>query len=158
MSTYIHYEILLFLQSVCMGTLLFLGYAALRAVRAVFPHKGAVVAAQDLLYWLAAGLLVFVRIYKTNQGILRSFWFLGLALGAVICQKTAGPLFVKLLTMLLFFPAKFVKKLINRLLFLGRSGKLYVYKSVKSRNQCGKKKISRTERGRQVEKKQNKKK
>lgn len=157
MSTYIHYEILLFLQSACMGALLFLGYAFLTALRAVFPHKGAVVAAEDILYWLCVGMTVFARIYKTNQGILRSFLFLGILLGAWICHKTVGSLFVKFWTMTLSFPVNLVKKTIKRLLFIGKSCKLYVYNSAKHRNKRGKNKISRTKRGRQVEKKQKKK-
>lgn len=49
----------------------------------------------DLLYWVCAGLLVFAGIYRINQGILRSFLFLGIISGAFLTYLTIKPLFEK---------------------------------------------------------------
>ena len=46
----------------------------------------------DLLYWACAGLLVFAGIYRINQGILRSFLFLGIISGAFLTYLTIKPL------------------------------------------------------------------
>ena len=46
----------------------------------------------DLLYWVCAGLLVFAGIYRINQGILRSFLFLGIISGAFLTYLTIKPL------------------------------------------------------------------
>ena len=50
----------------------------------------------DLLYWACAGLLVFAGIYRINQGILRSFLFLGIISGAFLTYLTIKPLFEKI--------------------------------------------------------------
>ena len=50
----------------------------------------------DLLYWVCAGLLVFAGIYRINQGILRSFLFLGIISGAFLTYLTIKPLFEKI--------------------------------------------------------------
>lgn len=152
MSSYIHNEMILFLQSAALGALLLLCYDLLVAVRSVIPHNPAAVAIEDLSYWLGTGLFVFVRVYQTNQGILRSFLFLGVLLGVILCNATIGPLFVKIWTKILTFPVLFVKISIKRLIFLGRRCKIFVYKSANHWKGCRKDRGLRTKRGKQVEK------
>lgn len=65
----------------------------------------------DLLYWVCAGLLVFAGIYRINQGILRSFLFLGIISGAFLTYLTIKPLFEKICYIILEVPVRFVKKL-----------------------------------------------
>lgn len=152
MSSYIHNEMILFLQSAALGALLLLCYDLLAAVRNVIPHHPAFVALEDLLYWLGTGIFVFVRVYQTNQGILRSFLFLGVLLGVILCHATVGPIFVKIWTKTLAFPVLIVKISIKRLLFLCRRCKIFVYKSANRWKRCGKVRGLRTKRGKQVEK------
>lgn len=64
----------------------------------------------DLLYWACAGLLVFAGIYRINQGILRSFLFLGIISGAFLTYLTIKPLFEKICYIILEVPVRFVKK------------------------------------------------
>ena len=65
----------------------------------------------DLLYWACAGLLVFAGIYRINQGILRSFLFLGIISGAFLTYLTIKPLFEKICYIILEVPVRFVKKI-----------------------------------------------
>lgn len=130
MSSYIHYEMLLFLQSVLTGAALLLCYDFLRAVREVIPHSMTAVAAEDLIYWLCCALTVFAGIYRTNQGALRFFLFLGGALGVLVCSLTVSAFFEKICARMLGFPAVLVKKMIKGLLFLAGRCKIFVYKCV----------------------------
>ena len=69
----------------------------------------------DLLYWVCAGLLVFAGIYRINQGILRSFLFLGIISGAFLTYLTIKPLFEKICYIILEVPVRFVKKTSKKL-------------------------------------------
>ena len=87
----------------------------------------------DLLYWVCAGLLVFAGIYRINQGILRSFLFLGIISGAFLTYLTIKPLFEKICYIILEVPVRFVKKIskkyINWLLFFCKRCKILVKQS-----------------------------
>ena len=87
----------------------------------------------DLLYWVCAGLLVFAGIYRINQGILRSFLFLGIISGAFLTYLTIKPLFEKICYIILEVPVRFVKKTskkyINWLLFFCKRCKILVKQS-----------------------------
>lgn len=156
MSSYIHYEIFLFLISVGLGAGLMLCYVFLRVLRRVFPHHGAAVAAEDLIYWCAAGFAAFAVVYRSNQGILRNFLFAGIFLGAWICRITVGPVFEKIGTTILGIPVFFAKKFINRLLFGVKRGKISVYQFVKRKKRGKKPLVPRSRKssrkGRKLEK------
>lgn len=123
-----HFETVLFFQALGLGALLILGYDLFVALRRVIPHHPAAVACEDLGFWLMAALVVFAEVYRTNQGILRSFLFLGMILGAILCGNTVSPLFVKAAEAILGIPVVFVKFSTNRLLFLVKRCKIYGYK------------------------------
>ena len=62
-----------------MGQCLFLGaelmffYDILRILRIVIPHSIAVISIEDVLYWIIAGILMFMLLYKEDAGNIR--WF-----------------------------------------------------------------------------------
>lgn len=136
MSSYIHHEMLLFLQAVVTGAVLLLCYDLLRAFRRAFSHSAFWVAAEDLIFWAAGGLAVFSSVYRSNQGSLRFFLFLGIFLGALLCAQTISAFFVKVCTRILEIPAVLLKKLIKWLLFPIRRCKIFVYKCVKKERQA----------------------
>ena len=133
MSTYIHNEVWLFAQALAGGAVLTLCYSLVQEVRRLIFHSPAAVGISDLLYWVTAGLLVFVRIYQINQGILRNFLFLGIIAGAFLTYLTIKPVFEKICYILLEVPVRFVKKIskkyINRLLFFCKRCKILVRQS-----------------------------
>ena len=133
MSTYIHNEIWLFLQSMLGGAGLVICYSLIGVIKRLLLENPAVGGIPDILYWLAAGLLVFARIYQINQGILRNFLFLGIAAGAFLTYLTIKPLFEKICYIILEVPVRFVKKTskkyINWLLFFCKRCKILVRQS-----------------------------
>lgn len=130
MSSYIHHEMLLFLQAVITGAVLLLCYDFLRALRRVIPHTAFFVAAEDLIFWLCSGFLFFSSVYRSNQGTLRFFLFLGIFLGGLLWALTISTFFVKLCTRILEVPAVLLKILIKWLLFPVRRCKISMCKFV----------------------------
>ena len=128
MSSYIDHEIFLFFQSVVTGAVLLLIYDVIRALRKVFSHNGVIVAAEDLIYWVCSGLLVFAGIYRTNHGSLRFFLFGGAALGVWLASITISRFFVKIWAWILGLSVIFSKFLIKWLLFPIRRCKIFMYK------------------------------
>ena len=133
MSTYIQYEIWLFLQSFVLGAGLLLFYRLIRVIRRLFSRSSAYSGLFDILYWLVLTMLVFARIYQTNQGILRNFLFFGLLSGAFFTYLTLASAFelicYKILEIPVRFMKKFSKKLSNRLLFWGKRCKILARQS-----------------------------
>lgn len=146
-----HFEMMLFLQSVGIGAALILVYDLFLAIRKVLPHHPAAVACEDLFFWLMTALVVFSGVYRANQGILRSFLFLGMVLGAILCGSTISPLFVKGSAVILGIPVVFAKFSINRLLFLVKRCKIYGYKFAYFADRKKKARVLRVKRSKQVE-------
>ena len=142
MSTFIHHELLLLVQTIAAGAVLLLCYDLLIAIRNVFVHSDKAAGAEDLLYWLCCAFFVFSEIYRSNEGILRFFMVLGFLsgayicnrvlgflLGAYACHKTIGDIFVKCCTKILEIPVIIIKFLIKWLLFPVKRCKLLWYKA-----------------------------
>lgn len=133
MSIYIHNEIWLFLQSMLGGACLVICYSLIGVIKRLLLENPAAGGIPDILYWLAAGLLVFARIYQINQGILRNFLFLGIAAGAFLTYLTIKPILDKICYIILEIPVRFIKKIskkyIKRLLFWGKRCKILVRQS-----------------------------
>lgn len=152
MSTYIHWELMLFLRAAFLGALLLSGYDVLRILRQVFPHPRWMVAFEDFIYWVSLGFFVFAKIYHLNQGSIRSFFILGLLLGAWMCHRMVSSFFVKTGTRILMLPGFFLKKMIKRLLFPVRRGKIFLYRIRNKTGSGRKKKISQIQKGKHIEK------
>lgn len=121
------YETALFLQSALLGAVLLLCYDMLRIFRRVWRHSSAAVAAEDLLFWVLTGLLVFAVIYRNNQGSIRAFLFLGIFLGMWLYHVAISTFFVSFFVKVLEIPMKLVKKIRKVLLFWVKRGNIYVY-------------------------------
>lgn len=108
-------------------------YSLIGVIKRLLLENPAAGGIPDILYWLAAGLLVFARIYQINQGILRNFLFLGIATGAFLTYLTIKPILDKICYIILEIPVRFIKKIskkyIKRLLFLGKRCKILVRQS-----------------------------
>lgn len=139
-------EVLLFFQAACVGGALLLCYDILTVLRKVVPHCKWVAAAEDILFWIFAGFILFAGIYRGNEGKLRNFLFLGSFLGFCFCRATISPAFVSILIKILEFPAFLMKKTVKRLLFPVKRCKIFLKNNTLSK------------RLKQIEKKQEKKK
>lgn len=131
MSTYIHHEIFLLIQSVFTGAILFFCYDLFKALRKVFPHCTWAVSMEDVFYWILCAFFIFAGVYRRNQGILRFFIICGILTGAGICRLTIGDIPEKIMICIFKIPAAVLKKITKWLLFPVRRCKLSLYKHIK---------------------------
>lgn len=130
MSTFIHHELFLLIQTAATGAVLLLCYDLLKALRIVFSHSAKMISMQDFLYWMCSAFLVFAQIYRMNEGSLRFFMLIGYLTGAWLCHRTISPFFVRSCAKIMGFPVIILNFLIKWLLFPVRRCKLFVYQYV----------------------------
>ena len=76
-------ELMIFVAALLAGAVLKTAYTALGCLREVIPHGRIAVEAEDLLYWIAASIFLFVQIYYTSNGSIRWYFLLGVVLGVL---------------------------------------------------------------------------
>lgn len=78
------------MTAILTGAVLVLVYEMLRWIRTLIPHRHWVVQAEDLIFWIAAAIFVFVQMFRTNYGSVRWYFVCGGAAGAVLTGKIIG--------------------------------------------------------------------
>ena len=92
MSAYVTRELILLACSIWQGAVLGFWYDLIKTARKLIRHSHAAVSAEDLCYWIAAALYLFVRIYGENSGILRGYLFGGILGGAALYHASCWTL------------------------------------------------------------------
>lgn len=110
-------ETVFFLYSMFYGAAFFCVYDILRCIRRVFVHNIFWIAAEDLAFWMAAGILLFLMVFDKNSGILRSCFFLGILSGVLLWYFLFDRLVLKGITWILSSIKKIVQKICQ---FLGK--------------------------------------
>ncbi len=82
-------EILVFIQAILAGNLVCLVYCALRVFRRIIKHNLFFVSVEDVLFWIWAGVYLFVQIFKTSDGIIRWYFVIGVLLGGIFTSYFA---------------------------------------------------------------------
>lgn len=113
MSSYIRFEILLFFRSLEAGMVMVMVYRTLSLFEKLLFRSRRWKNTVDLIYWLTAGILLFVAVYQSNYGRLRLFMLAGVGFGGIF--------------------ANFV---LNRLLFLVKRCNILWYRHTKRRLWC----------------------
>ncbi len=90
-----------FLYSVLYGAEVLIVYDLIRSIRHTWRHGKVLIAAGDLLFWIATGIFLFTRVYLWNYGILRWYFFVGLFLGILLYAVTISPWVVKIVSFFL---------------------------------------------------------
>ena len=83
-------ELTFFGLAVLRGIEIFILYDGIRILRRILPHGVWSVAAEDLLYWIATALLIFQLIYRENDGIVRGYALVGVAVGMFFYHQTVS--------------------------------------------------------------------
>lgn len=117
-------EAVFFLYSMLYGAAFFCAYDILRCIRRVFIHNVFWIAAEDLAFWMAAGILLFLMVFEKNSGIYRSCFFLGISTGLLLWYLLFDRLVLKAVTWMLTMLRRGVRKILYILgkpaSFLGR--------------------------------------
>lgn len=77
----IEQEVRFLLYSFFTGIFLLVLYDGLRIIRRIFPHGKCATFWGDFFFWLFGGLVVFLMCYEVNDGIIRGFSLMGIAVG-----------------------------------------------------------------------------
>lgn len=83
-SEAIGHEALFFGTSIFIGAALLLLYDFLRIFRRIVPHGGLWIGVEDILYWIIYTGVVFVMLYRENEGMVRGFAIGGLMFGMLL--------------------------------------------------------------------------
>lgn len=77
-------ETRIFLDAVLAGIFVVSVYLSLRVVRRLVKHSLWVLNFEDMVYWIAMSIYLFVQIYYTSDGMLRWYFALGVVCGALL--------------------------------------------------------------------------
>ena len=72
-----------------------------RILRRTIKTGNIVTYIQDILFWILTGILVLYNIWYFNNGEIRIYMFLGIIIGTLIYMSTLSSIFVKLFTKIL---------------------------------------------------------
>ncbi len=95
MSPDILMEARLLLLSLLTGVGLMAFYDGLRVFRILIPHGWIWIGAEDLLYWIFAGLAVFYLLYRENSGIIRWYVVGSVFLAMVVYDRCVSVFLLK---------------------------------------------------------------
>jgi len=150
MTVFVISQAYIFLCTVVGGMVIALIYDIFRIKRRAFKTGNLLTYVEDLLFWVIVAVIMFITVYYSNEGELRSYLFLGIVLGvilyALILSKPimnsslfiiniAGKIFKSTLA-IIFYPArissKYVGKLVHSIRVAGRNRlfKVAVWKKV----------------------------
>lgn len=86
MSQIIQEQLVFLVTAMCAGMFLMCGYDVLRLWRWLVPHNAIWLWLEDILYWSAMSLPVFVMFYRRIDGVLRWYGMVGLFVGGVLYE------------------------------------------------------------------------
>ena len=96
------------------GMVLSVVYDVIRIFRRVIiHHKVPVLVAEDILFWMASGFVIFHVTFMVNNGIIRSFSIVGFIIGSAMYQYTVSYYLVKYISRIIIFVIKPLKKLVK---------------------------------------------
>ena len=135
LSQSIYHEIQFLLHSFLLGAVITFVYDNIRVLRRVIRHNVFFVSLEDLVFWIAVAISIFLLHHRENNGIFRWFSILGALVGMLLYRKLFSSLYVKNTTIVLgkllhilylffatiLFPVYFVeKKILQFVKMLGR--------------------------------------
>lgn len=80
-SETINQEVIFLGCAILSGAILFLLYDVFRIFRRLFAHGNILIAVEDFIYWMICTGVVFLLLYRENDGMVRGVAFGGILLG-----------------------------------------------------------------------------
>ena len=93
------------------GALVTFVYDLLRIFRRIIPHGNVWIGIEDFFFWIWTSFWIFSVLYRENDGSLRLYTILTMALGMIIYHRFVGEPIVKVIGNLL---KKFRKRIIMK--------------------------------------------
>lgn len=106
------------------GALITVVYDVLRIFRRTIAHGNVWIGIEDFFFWVFTSFWIFSVLYRENDGNLRLYTMIAMALGMIVYHQTLSEPLVKLfgrifrkLFLILLLPVRFLKK---RVRFFGK--------------------------------------
>ena len=109
MEVFIRNQASVLLDALFIGMIIMAFYDVFRLFRRIVRHSRFIRDLEDLIFWIIAGFIVFSLVYSRNNGNIRWFIIVGVALGMYLYYVSFGRFVVK-------YTAKYINKLINMVL------------------------------------------
>ena len=87
-----------FLAYIISGVLISVFFDIFRVLRKSFKTSDLVTYIEDIIFWLATGMFLLYVIFKFNNGEIRAYIFLGIALGVTLYILLFSKYFIKINT------------------------------------------------------------
>lgn len=81
-------ELSFLLHSFLLGIGMIIFYDIFRILRRLIPHKTIFVSIEDMIYWMVCAVLIFLMLYRENDGIIRWFAIAGMTGGMFLYNGT----------------------------------------------------------------------
>lgn len=113
------------------GIILMLSYDAIRIFRIVVPHHIAVIAVEDVIYWIFAGIGMFLVLYQGNDGAIRWYAIGAAVLGMVLINSLVSRFMVPFIGKILLWPLHMAKKVLKIIVGFLLKPLKYIMKKIK---------------------------
>lgn len=88
-------ELQFFAWAVLRGVFILVIYDVLRIFRRIVPHGVFWISLEDILYWLLTALLIFELLYRENDGAVRAYALIAIAIGMLFYHQTVSSYLVE---------------------------------------------------------------
>lgn len=109
MDEFIKNQASILLDALFVGMVIMFFYDGFRLLRRVVRHGRIIRDIEDLVFWIIAGFIVFSLVYSRNDGNIRWFIIVGVAIGMYLYHISFGRFLVK-------YTSKYINKIINNVL------------------------------------------
>jgi len=106
-------ELFFFLKAILTGCFILFIYDLIRIFRRVVKHGGISIALEDLIYWILMAAIIFVMMYKENDGAIRGFAIVGIFLGMLVYGSSLSKFVVKYSASIINTFFKIIKKILH---------------------------------------------
>lgn len=88
-------EVSAFLQAVFAGNLVYLVYSMIRVFRRILKHNLFWVSVEDAVFWIVAGVYLFLTLYHASNGRIRWYFILGIFIGGILTHRVISKIIKK---------------------------------------------------------------
>jgi len=106
-------ELFFFLKSILTGCFIIFIYDLIRIFRRVVKHGIISIALEDFIYWISMAAIIFVMMYKENDGAIRGFAMAGIFLGMLVYSSSLSKFVVKYSAAIINTFLKVIKKILH---------------------------------------------
>ncbi len=107
----------IFLSSVVAGLIVGFVFDIFRILRKVIKTSNIITYLEDILFWILVAIIIFTLVFVTNNGELRWYEFLGVALGVIFYQLVFSMYIIKISVKVIEIIKKIIISTLRILLF-----------------------------------------